>query len=332
MSWEESLARYLESVGLLARAADAIVEPVGDGNLNRVRRVRASDGRTMVVKEARGFIEKFPEYPLTSERIVFERRYEETVRALVPEVVGVLPAVLHFDEERRILVMEDLGDAPRQDGELLEGRLDLGAIRSLGEFLGAVHTATAGRRSELAPQFRNEEMRALHGGQLLQLPDSRGMAELPSELRRLVETDLLRSTVHERIRSLRVRYDQVRESLVHGDVKAANVVLQRGRPRLLDAEFAHVGDPAFDLGTALGHTWLHLDAGTRRAGHTDAETALLAGYAATGGRARELCSPARRWAGIDMIQHVIGPMRLPIFPSADVAAGSLSRGIELLLG
>lgn len=331
MSWDDDLLGYLESAGLLESRSGAIVEPVGDGNINRVRRVTAREGRSMVVKHAGDFVERFPEHALSSDRIVFEQRYGEAVRMLAPRMAGVLPRVLHFEERRRILVMEDLGGAPRQDQELLAGRVDLSVIRRLGAFLGSVHAASVPHLGALRPRFRNDEMWSLHGGLLLESLDASRVAELAPGLRRLMESELGDRRALERISGLRSRHEKVREALVHGDVKAANVIIRHGRPFLLDAEFAHIGDPAFDLGTALAHLWLHLDASEGAAGHGEVERVLQEGYGAGGGSIDALWHHALRWAGVDIIGHVVGPMRLGIFRSETDAEVALRRGIRLLM-
>ncbi|MGH7291252.1 MAG: hypothetical protein ACREJT_08585, partial [Myxococcota bacterium] len=115
-----------------------MVEPAGDGNINWVRRVRARNGRSFVVKQARAALERFPEYQVDTARMIFEARYGEIVRAHVPGQAGVLPELRFFDEPERVLVMEDLGDAPRLDHLLGDERATPATLAALGEFLGAV--------------------------------------------------------------------------------------------------------------------------------------------------------------------------------------------------
>src|SRR5215510_5650188 len=91
------------------------IEPVGDGNINWVRRFRTAAG-SRVVKQARPELERFPEYRASTERIVFEARYYETVAPL--DLEGVCPQVIHFDPDERVLVLADLGDAVRLDAAL----------------------------------------------------------------------------------------------------------------------------------------------------------------------------------------------------------------------
>ena len=67
-----------------------MVEPVGDGNINWVRRVRSA-GSSWVVKQARPTLERFPEYRASTERIGFEARFYETVAGCdAPSDAGIV--------------------------------------------------------------------------------------------------------------------------------------------------------------------------------------------------------------------------------------------------
>src|SRR5690606_7083482 len=59
---DDALPRYLHALGLAPAADGLVVESAGDGNINRVRRARAADGRSWIVKQARPRLERFPEY------------------------------------------------------------------------------------------------------------------------------------------------------------------------------------------------------------------------------------------------------------------------------
>jgi 5-methylthioribose kinase len=315
---------------VLAPGIAARVEPAGRGNLNFVRRVLPARGPSWVIKQAPPCVEGFPEFPLTSERIVFEWRYARAVAELVPERAALLPAVRHFDLEERVLVLEDVVDAPGLDALLRAGRAPLEALRSFGELLAAVHAASARRAGSLEPDFTNAEMRRLHGAQLFQAPYAGPVPSLPAELVRAREQLSAERALRARVESLAERYASAREALVHGDAKAPNVLVQGERPRLIDAEFAHFGDPAFDLGVALGHLVLHTAAPPARAALEPAWTALREGYVAGCGDAAR-GARAENYAGAVVLAHVVGPSRLA-FDAVSDALHALRRGRELLLG
>src|SRR5215510_927722 len=105
---EASLGAYLARAGLVAAGEAVAVEPLGDGNINWVRRFRTRSG-TRVVKQARPALERFPEYRVTTERLAFEARYYEVVGPFDRE--GICPRILFFDPDASVLVLEDLGGA-----------------------------------------------------------------------------------------------------------------------------------------------------------------------------------------------------------------------------
>ena len=330
---DESLPAYLAGAGILESAEGVEIEVPGEGNINYVRRARHPGGASVIVKQARPTLERFPEYEVTTERIVFEHRYMTTVAEIAPAVASLLPEVLHFDSELCVLVMEDLGEGPTLEATLLEGPLPEGPLTTLGRFLGAVHAASGPLSSDLDRGFRNCDMQSLHGEHIFTLPYEPNNFLIPSELAAAAARALDRSPVRRQIAELRSRYYDTREALVHGDVQGGNVLLQGEDPRLLDAEIAHVGDPAFDLGVALAHLRLH---GCRaeherpaRPALRRAELALLDAYLEAGG-ARESLERADRYCGIEMLRRSIGAARPAFVQVPEVAQRALAGGLEWL--
>jgi len=131
------------------------------------------------------------------------------------------------------------------------GHAPLEALRSFGGLLAAVHTASARCAHELEPRFANIVMRRLNGAQMFAAPYTGSVPSLPAEL--VAERDRICADrkLRERVESLAAHYAGDRDALVHGDAKAANVLVQGERPRLIDAEFSHIGDPAFDEASGL---------------------------------------------------------------------------------
>ncbi|MFI5317104.1 MAG: hypothetical protein ACHQ6T_15490 [Myxococcota bacterium] len=322
---DAGLPAWLEARGLL-RAAGARVETAGDGNINWVRRVIAADGARLVVKQARPALERFPEYEVDTARIVFEARYGALLRRAVPGQARVLPKLLLFDEEARALVMEDVHPAERLDSLLGAGRAEPATLFALGEFLGAVHRATAADAPRLAREFANDEMRRLHGEHIFSLPFAPNDFPIEPRLRALADEALAASGLRARIAALRRSYYESGESLVHGDVQAGNVLVQGERPRLLDAEIAHFGDPAFDLGQAFAHVHVHR-VRARDAPVCDAcERALVDGYAPD----RAVLARARGYAGVEILRRAIGAARLLLLGTTARAERALELGAALL--
>jgi 5-methylthioribose kinase len=305
---DTNVADHLRRRGLLGAREAVRVTPAGDGNINWVRRVQDDrSGRSWIVKQARPALERFPEYAAPTERIVFEARYYEVVSPVDSD--AVCPRVLDFDEAERVLVLEDLGDAGRLDQALGAGAPPLAAVTTLAAFLGRVHAATRGNAAALAPRFANDGMRRLHGDHIFHLPVRPNDFPLPPRLRARAEDLWEDGALRALADAAYARYLEPRGALVHADVQAHNILLCREGPKLLDAEIAHVGDPAFDLGSLVAH--LSVLALARR-GAADAAPAVDAAWgayhAAEGGAVRFV--EVVRYAGLELLRRTIGAARI----------------------
>jgi len=319
-----SLPDYLKSKGFLTQDEPVSVEKVGDGNINWVRRVRAGAG-SFVVKQARPALERFPEYRVSTERIAFEARFYETVARF--DRAGVCPRVVGFDPAQRVLVLEDLGDVERLDAALARGADVLPAATRLARFLGEVHRGTAD--GGLAEAFANTEMQRLHGDHIFHLPYrendfplSPRVAERAAALRgdaQLVAT----------IDAAYARYREPRGCLLHGDVQPANVLLPADGPRLLDAEIAHVGDPAFDVGQLLGHLLLPAAARGRADAALPAVAETWRAYRdAWSGAPPFALDEAARHGGIELLRRTVGAARVPAVATDDASLAVIDAGLS----
>jgi S-methyl-5-thioribose kinase len=320
---DANLPVYLRGIGLLGRDEAARIETAGDGNINWVRRVRTGD-RSFIVKQARLHLERFPEYEAPTERLLCEARYYETVRALDRD--GVCPAVLRFDPGARVLVLEDLGDAPRLEAVLARGGDASDVATRLARFLGAVHGATAGDAS-LAARFPNDGMRRLHGDHIFALPFAPNEFPLEAPVRARAEAIWRDGRVAAVARAAHADYLDRADALVHADVQATNVLVAPRGAVLLDAEIAHAGDPAFDLGTLFAHFWLPAVA---RGAASDANAALRAARSAYGSTDAEFEARARRYAAIEMLRRTIGAARVAAVADPAASLRVVDFAIDLL--
>ena len=324
---DATLPDYLRELGLLGASESARVEPAGDGNINWVRRVRHLGG-SFVVKQARPALERFPEYTAPTERIEVEARYYERVVPL--DADGVTPRVLAFDAEHKVLLLEDLGDARRLDAALAEDA-DLAApARVIARFLGTVHAATRDEPG-LAERFANAGMQRLHGEHVFRLPFHGDGFPLDPPLAERAAALRGDAALVARIDSAFARFLEPRGCLVHGDVQATNILLSRSGPRLIDAEIAHSGDGAFDVGQLFAHLALPLAA---RGALASAEPLLSATWdayrEAHGAAGLAALESVACYAGIEMLRRTLGAARVPAVAEPGAALAVLEAGVRLV--
>jgi 5-methylthioribose kinase len=251
MLTEERIPAYVRGLGLAAASEPVAVEAGGDGNINWVRRVRVGGERprSFVLKQARPALERFPQYAAPTERLLCEARWFELARP--HDADAICPRVLALDVPNRVLALEDLSACERLDVALARDAAVAPQMESLARFLARVHAASEGDGS-LPARFENDAMRRLHGDHIFALPfqaNDFGLTPRLEAAAREARADraLVRaaSDAHE-------HYLRPSGALVHADVQAGNVLLAPGGGvKLLDAEIAHAGDAAFDLGMLL---------------------------------------------------------------------------------
>ncbi len=330
MLTDEGIPAYLRELGLAHAGEPIAVSASGDGNINWVRRVvvGGARARAFVLKQARPALERFPQYQAPTERLLFEARWFELARP--HDADGVCPRVLLLDEPNRVLVLEDLSSAERLDAALERGAEVAPQMEALARFLARLHAATSGDDA-LAARFANDAMRQLHGEHIFVLPYRANDFGLSPRLDAAAYAARGDAALVRAAGAAYAQYLSPRGALVHADVQASNVLLPAsGGVKLLDAEIAHVGDAAFDLGTLLAH--LALPAIARG----DDASPLLA-RVRSAYRSERACDDAtstraQRYAGFELIRRTIGAARVAAVASDEAGLRVLARGRVWALG
>src|SRR5262245_9841425 len=137
----------------------------GDGNMNLTLRVR-TDRRSMILKQARPWVEKYDHIAAPWERSLSERWFYERVAA-IPEVARHVPRLLASDPDVRVLLLEDLDGASDLTAIYAGERLEPAEVEELARVLRALHDATAGDPAR--PGF-NRAMRELNHAHCFVVP------------------------------------------------------------------------------------------------------------------------------------------------------------------
>lgn len=324
---EDSVVDFLCQRGLLQPGTPCTTEPAGDGNINWVRRVRAADGRSWIIKQAREQLEKFPQYRADTRRILIEAAWIRHAATIDPD--GCCPTILDFDPERRVLVLEDLGNCPRLDEELLTKRDLSVALEATGGLLGRVHQSTRGQPA-LRSTFRNDDMRDLHFAHIFELPFGDNDFPLPQPVRDSARALRGHQPLQRRIAAL---HDQCRTEqavLVHADPQPGNILLPAGGTKLLDAEIAHMGCAALDPGLLLGHLALAAIALKDEPSLRDRASALWRGYRA-GARERPPWETTVQIAGVEILRRTIGAARVTAVGEVTASLTAIETGCAWVL-
>ncbi len=278
----------------------------GEGNMNCTVRVSTTK-RSLIVKQARPWVEKYSHIPAPWDRALVEGRFYQEVGS-DPFLSSKMPRLLGLDTESRMLALEDLGDA-RDFVSIYAGeRLTREETAELADFLSRLHR-TFLNHPRLG-EFANREMRALNHQHIFSIPFAAGngldldaitpgLGELAEHCRQ--DTEL--KTVATRLGEL---YLKDGSTLLHGDYFPGSWLKTDDGIRIIDPEFSFPGPPEFDIGIMAAH--LHLARQPDRIGD------LVDTYEPAPGFAPDL---AARFAGIEIVRRLIGVAQLPLNADLD---------------
>lgn len=304
------LQNFLRARGLLAADRQlAHLERAGEGNMNLTLRARFDDNRSLIVKQSRAWVEKYPTIAAPETRILSEIAFYRAV-AGEPALARRMPGLVYYSARDRIACFEDLGAAADltsvYQGEPLGDEIE----RELLQWLHALHAL------ELDPNdwgevLQNRGMRTLNHAHIFEIPFSGdGAPDLDAvtpglaAVARRLRNDL---SLRGRARDLGSRYLGRGSCLLHGDFYPGSWLRHRRGVRVIDPEFAFFGAAEFDVGVYLAHRLL---AGAPEATLKDA----LAIYAPP----PTFETPtALGFAGIEIVRRLLGVAQLPL--TADLA-------------
>jgi len=329
LSLEEasSLQDYLVRRGFSEASGTVTVETAGEGNMNCVLRVRTAK-RSLIVKQARPWVEKYPSIAAPVERAAAEARFYEAV-AGDHELSAVMPKVLDFDAGAAVLILEDLSPAePLMDCYAGKFALTEDQLNVLAGFLRRLHGVKISAAAR--PAFRNAAMRKLNHEHIFDLPLRKdgGLGEMREGitpgLEALAEGLREDAAYVGAVRELGKRYlKDDGGSLLHGDFFPGSLLLRdSGQLCVIDPEFSFCGDPEFDIGVFQAHLLL--------SGHTEemVEFWMEAALDGTEGD-RHL---VRQYAGVEVMRRLIGVAQLPMERTPAEKRLLLERSREWVLG
>jgi len=301
----------------------ASCDKAGEGNMNLTLRVR-TDQRSMILKQARPWVEKYPEIAAPWDRSLSEQGFYARVSRL-PEVAAAMPRVLAADADAKVLLLEDLGEA-HDLTDLYAGRqISEEELRSLAGYLSALHGGTRGKAD---PALANRDMRALNHEHMFVVPlhPDNGVELDVHELWLAKEADALCDdpAFCAAVQLVGQRYMEDGECLVHGDFFPGSWVATDDGIRVIDPEFCFFGDAELDLGVAIAHL--------RIADHDlDFAKAFLSAYVGQESEPGYDVAWVAAYAAVEVVRRIIGVAQLPIPQTMGLRARLLKQARGALL-
>ena len=295
------------------------VTVAGAGNMNLVERVMLDDGATLILKRARGWVEKYPDIPAPIGRAGVEAAFYAAVSGSAAG--AAMPAHLGYDEGAAANLFADLGAGAdgmaAYAGEPISG-VDLDAV---ADWLRALHALPV----PADPRLANRAMRELNALHIFDFPlDPASGFDVDAITPGLqIHADKLKqhSEFVNAVQAVKAVYlGDLPGILLHGDLYPGSWLTTPLGLFVIDPEFCWMGPREWDLGVLIAHLRLsnQPEETTRRLiaryGHP-VDTALT-----------------NRIAGIEIMRRLIGVAQLPLGIDLAAKVALLNEAHSLVVG
>lgn len=275
----------------------------GAGNMNCVLRVSTTQ-RSFIIKQARGYVEKYPQVAAPAERVVIEAAFYDKIKGsdflqdFMPEKLGV-------DVANKLLAIEDLG--PANDCTVLyneEEELSEPSVLKLVSYLSCLHQTFA--KSRVDGELANEAMRTLNHEHIFKYPfmveNGFDLNTVQNGLQDLALVYKKNTILRDKVEVLGGLYLSKGKYLLHGDFYPGSWLQTRKGIKVIDPEFCFFGSREFDLAVFIAH--LHLS------GQSEALIAQVAAYYEDFDQLNGVI--LNGFVGTEIMRRLIGLAQLPL--------------------
>lgn len=231
------------------------LEKPGEGNMNVVIRVKLDQG-SLILKQSRPYVQKYPQIPAPIERVEIESRFYELVSNHAA-LSAYLPKMIGYDAEQYIFALEDLGESA--DYTFLyqkEVPVVSAEIETAFGFLYQLHQ-TEFAEKEIKHFPDNMALRQLNHEHLFVYPylkdngfDLDTVQEGLQDISMTYKTD---EALKAEINKLGALYLSSGPTLLHGDYYPGSWLRVENGFRVIDPEFCFFGPAEYDYGIMLAH-------------------------------------------------------------------------------
>ncbi len=332
--YPEAIQQYLSRRGWICEDEPVVaVEKPGEGNMNYTLRVRTGQlgggksSRSLIVKQSRPYVEKYPSIAAPAERTVTEGLFYRKTQT-VPELNACQPNLLDLDSDHNILVMEDLGEASDftnlyQPGTILTDT----ELSALIDYVSTLHNQF--RQATPDPAFANKAMRALNHEHIFRYPFMLDngfdldtvQPGLQATAMPYKQNEVLKNTITQ-LGTVYLGETQrgADSTLLHGDYYPGSWLRTEAGVKVIDPEFCFYGPAEFDLGVMLAH--LHLSEQPEAV--IEAAKAL---YERPAGFDEQLL---HQFTGVEIMRRLIGLAQLSLSLSLEKKVDLLKKAERLL--
>ena len=319
----EVIAQYLFNYNIISKPPDtASTEKPGEGNMNLVLRFRYDD-ESLIIKQSKPFVNKYPTIPAPEERIDTEAKYYQYLSDY-PVLQQMMPTVYYYDPSNHLMVLEDLGESKdflfvyQKDKQLTPTELE-----ALVGYLSQLHSIdwTAERITNFPD---NLKLRQLNHQHIFDLPFRenngfdldgihKGLHHVSMKYR---QCQKLKEVTHQ----LGEVYLSAGTTLIHGDYYPGSWVRSDSGIQIIDPEFSFMGQPEIELGIFSAHL--------RMSGYSFNSIFTLLDQQYT---CEYNLTKVQKFAAVEIMRRIIGIAQLPLEKTLEEKADLLAEAYDILI-
>jgi len=303
------------------RGAVIRITKAGEGNMNVVLRIQTDKDESIILKQSRSYVNKYPAIAAPVDRIAVEYSFYKTIDEY-PVLAGFMPQLIGYDAKHHLLAIEDLGEG--SDYTYLYQRSTEWTAelnQQAYHFLSILHKLPAP-----AQYPDNLELRKLNAVHLFDYPfqNDHGfdLDQIQTGLQKLAQAYRQNENLREHIQGLRDQYLMPGNHLLHGDFYPGGWLHAASGFKVIDPEFSFIGPAEFDIGVFMAHQYM---------AHQSDETVqfFLKSYRAPEDFSHQLCF---QYCGVEILRRLIGLAQLPVDLMLEEKHLLLERAVGMVMG
>ena len=296
------LNQYLKKQGWLS--ADDQVKFLaipGEGNMNFVLRVVPVKGRSFIIKQARPWVEKYPQVAAPVERIQVEKTYYASIQEN-DFIAQYSPRFLGYDTQSFILALEDLGQAADFSFVYQKAQtFKTDQIKKAINYLNALQ-----KIEPLINYPENLPLRNLNHQHIFHLPflmdNGFDLDAVDFGLQKISEKYKRDEDLKKRINILGNIYLSSGGTMLHGDFYPGSLLNVDGALFVIDPEFSFIGPTEWDISIFIAHLFM------AQISQDEIQTA----FHLFAKKSSFLSSVFTGFTGVEILRRLIGLAQLPL--------------------
>lgn len=279
----------------------AALEKPGEGNMNFVLRVTTNQ-RSFILKQARPWVEKFPQIDAPVERVAVEAQFFQSLQE-VKAINQFAPKCLGYDSANFILATQDLGKGADYSFLYQKGEaITEGELADLLQYLSSLHQQTP--PSDFPT---NLAMRQLNHEHIFNFPYQVENGFALDDVQAGLQAAAMPYKTNEDLKAViancgEIYLNKTGKHLLHGDFYPGSWLKVADGLKVIDPEFGFVGPAEFDVAVLMAH--LAMAEQTNEVLNTIADK-----YEQPAGFDNKLLT---QLTGIEILRRLIGIAQLPL--------------------